>query len=91
MKFIPTSIIPAVNWFAHFQSKADDDTILKIPLVCWALGNIYEASEIVQSGVIHGMVADENGQILIAKDVGVFLNFEYGEEAEYDIETVFLN
>jgi len=79
-KFIVNQIMPANDWYAIFE--VSDESFEWIPLVCWAVGNetvhgdTESSSSIVFTGLVKGMIADENGKVLVASSQPGFVRYD---------------
>ena len=89
MTFIPFQMIPAFHWFALFEDSEAGGQ--RIPIICWALGNLTDDSGNLKQE-IHGMISDNNGNIISSKIQNSFSGYEMSyEEEEYDVEMDILN
>ena len=87
--FHPKQLLTSVKWFALFSQDNKEDQ--KIPLICWALGEeITDDNFAAARMAIHGMISDQNGEIISAKLLSDFVRYECDLGA-YETEAEVLN
>lgn len=87
MKFTPQNLTPATNWFAVFLDAEDKDSVIRIPVACWALGLEEDDEGNKQEGVIYGMVPDpDDGTLVCVWLAGQFIDYDYCEHNEVEVE-----
>jgi len=88
--FTPSQLISSDKWYAVF---GNGDEVTRVPLICWALGSEHEIDNgvVVKSKTtIHGMLSDENGEIISAKLLPDFISYDF-DIGNYEIEAETLN